>query len=148
MKRIIMLVAILAVFVVAKSNDCYKLGSKLIETFEGCYLEKSSSKYIDYTCYNGVVSIEKESGDMVFVQQDSRGSLTLIAGRYMCAAELLDEYGVAIVPMGTYPKGDNGQGLYKKFKNKFRTRSANSVNTQCPPSWKDSNGACDSRYFE
>lgn len=147
-RTIILFVSVLVGVTFAKGNDCYRMGSNLISLFEGCVLDKSSMDYMDYDCYNGSVSIEKATGSMIFVMQDSRGQLTLWAGEEVCGVELVDEFGVSIIPLRKFPKGNNGRGLYKKFKKKFLTPSVSSVNSECPPSWQDSNGVCDTRYFE
>lgn len=149
MRKLLILICFLASFVVAAGNRCYTLGSNLIDKLTDCRLTQSSVDVMDYTCDNGFVFIDKPTGNMTLIFKDSRGKLTLGANAEGCYAELLDEYGVAVIPVGSFPKGNNGRGLYKKFKKKFLSSPVSSVvDSRCPPSWQDYNGVCDPRYFE
>lgn len=143
------LVCALAAFAAAKSSKCYTMGSNLIDRLSGCYLEKSSKDFMDYTCDNGFALIDKPTGRMTLIIEDARGKLTMGVAHDGCWAELLDEYGVAVIPAGMFPKGDNGEGLYLLFKKKFLSSRADAVaDPPCPSSWQDSRGKCDARYFQ
>ena len=114
-----LLIASSPAFAAAKDNKCYALGSSLIEKLSGCHLEKSSRDTMDYTCDNGFVFIDKPTGFTTLILEDARGKLSMGVDSDVCFVELLDEYGVAVIPAGKLPKGSNGRGLYSLFKEKF-----------------------------